>query len=169
MPILVDATVLSNLAAVGRLDLLSLLRAPLYLASAAYEEIQQGLTEGYEFLANVDDALDSGLLSLVTIESDVELQRYRDIPEKLHRGEAMSLAIAQCRGWQFLTDDRAARTHAEHLEVSFSGTLGLLLYAVRKDHLAVEEGNELLAKMIERARYRSPVSDLRLLLEEGET
>ena len=31
-----------------------------------------------------------------------------------------------------------------------------------------EEGNDLLAKMIERARYRSPVSDLRLLLEEGE-
>ena len=35
MPILVDATVLSNLAAAGRLDLLSLLRAPPYLASAA--------------------------------------------------------------------------------------------------------------------------------------
>jgi predicted nucleic acid-binding protein len=75
MPILVDATVLSNLAAIGRLDLLNLLRAPLYLASAAYEEIQQGLAEGYEFLANVDNALDSGLLSLITIESDVELQR----------------------------------------------------------------------------------------------
>jgi predicted nucleic acid-binding protein len=67
MPILVDATVLSNLAAVDRLDLLTLLRDTLYLASTVYEEIQQGLEEGYAFLANVDRALDAGLFSLVTL------------------------------------------------------------------------------------------------------
>ena len=53
MPILVDATVLSNLAAVGRFDLLEILNDTMHVASAVYEEIQQGLDEGYELLAEV--------------------------------------------------------------------------------------------------------------------
>jgi predicted nucleic acid-binding protein len=168
MPVLIDATVLSNLAAVGRLDLLSLLRDTLFLASAVYEEIQQGLEEGYAFLANVDQALDSGLLALITLENEGEWRQYRAMPDKLQRGEAMSLAIARRRGWRFLTDDRAARMQASRLGVSYSGTLGLLRYAVQKGHLTLEEGNTLLAGMIARARYRSPVSDLRALLEEDQ-
>ena len=39
-PILIDATVLSNLAAAERLDLTGFLRDALYLASAVYEESQ---------------------------------------------------------------------------------------------------------------------------------
>ncbi len=167
MPVLVDTTVLSNLAAVGRLDLLNLLPDACYLASAVYEEIQQGLAEGYEFLSQVDRVLDSGLLLLVTIESEEEWQRYRDIPGRLQRGEAMSLAIARCRGWRLLTDDRAARAYAECTGVSCSGTLGLLCYAVRRRRLTIDEGNALLGEMIAHARYRSPVTDLRALLEEA--
>jgi predicted nucleic acid-binding protein len=167
MPVLIDATVLSNLAAVERLDLLNLLRDTLYVASAVYEEIQQGLEQGYEFLTNVDQALDSGLFLLITLKDEDEWRQYRAMPGKLQRGEAMSLAIARFRGWRFLTDDRAARMQARRLGVSCSGTLGLLLYAVRRGHLTLEEGNALLAGMIARARYRSPVSDLQVLLEEG--
>ncbi|GAB4533179.1 MAG: hypothetical protein Kow0063_14780 [Anaerolineae bacterium] len=168
MPFLIDATVLSNLAAVGRLDVLNLLRAPLYLASAVYDEIQQGLEEGYDFLSGVDKSLDSGLFSLTTLDSEDEWRHYRAMPDKLHRGEAMSLAIACHRRWHFLTDDRAARIHAMRLGVSCSGTLSLLRYAVQKGYLTVEEGNMLLAGMIKRARFRSPVSDLRTLLEEDQ-
>ena len=165
MPTLIDATVLSNLAVVGRLDLVSLLHDAHYLASAVYEEIRQGVDEGYEFLNEVDGAIASGSLRLVTLEDDQEWQLYREMPDKLHRGEAMSLAIAAHRGWRFLTDDRAARVHARRLGVSYSGTLGLLRYAVQKDSLTLDEGNTLLAMMIRRARFRSPVSDLRQLDE----
>jgi predicted nucleic acid-binding protein len=63
--ILIDATVLSNLASVNRLDLLAVLPEPLYVVSAVYEEIQQGIQEGYEALEEVDRVLDAGLLSLV--------------------------------------------------------------------------------------------------------
>ena len=164
MPVLIDATVLSNLAAVERLDLLRLLSDALYLASTVYEEIQQGVEEGYEFLAGIDTALESGLFSLVTLEGENEWHTYRAMPDTLQRGEAMSLAIARGRGWRFLTDDRAARMYAERLGVSYSGTLGLLRYAVQKGHLTLEAGNALLTGMIVRARYRSPVSDLRTLL-----
>jgi predicted nucleic acid-binding protein len=166
MPILLNTTVLSNLAAVNRLDLLTLLQDKLYVASAVYEEAQLGLAEGHVFLSHVDAALDGGVLSLVTLENEAELKHYRAMPRKLHRGEAMSLAIARCRDWRFLTDDRAARAYAKQLGVDYSGTLGLLTYAIREGRLTVEQGNALLKAMVIHARYRSPVQDLRALLEE---
>lgn len=166
MSVLIDTTVLSNLAAVERLDLLNLLPEPCYLASAVYDEIQQGVTEGYTFLAQVDLALDSQQLLLTTLENETELRQYRETPNKLQHGEAMSLAIVHCRGWRLLTDDRAARVYAESLKVAFSGTLGLLCYAVRKGVTTIDEANTLLHTMMTRARYRSPVDDLRSLLEE---
>ena len=46
MPTLIDATVLSNLASVGRLDLLDLFRDSIYLASAVYKETQRGIEKG---------------------------------------------------------------------------------------------------------------------------
>ena len=166
MPTLIDTTVLSNLASVARLDLLDLLQDTIYLTSAVYEEVQRGLEEGYEFLSRVNQALDSGLLLLVTLEREEEWHRYRAMPDKLQRGEAMSLAIACCRGWRFLTDDRAARMHTRRLSVSCSGTLGLLCHAVQRGYVTLEKGNTLLAEMIARARYRSPVNDLQGLLEQ---
>lgn len=138
------------------------------LASTVYEEIQQGVEEGYEFLAGIDKSLGSGLFSLVTLEGENEWRTYHAMPDTLQRGEAMSLAIARCRGWRFLTDDRAARMYAGRLGVSYSGTLGLLRFAVQKSHLTQEDGNVLLTEMIARARYRSPVSDLRTLLQDRE-
>jgi predicted nucleic acid-binding protein len=164
MPILLNTTILSNLAAVNRLDMLAWFRDACYVASAVYEEIQLGRAEGYEFLAHVDRAMDAGGFTLVTLETPAELAQYRAMPANLHRGEAMSLALAHCRGWRFLTDDRAARAHAARLQIPYSGTLGLLLYSVRHEYLSLEDGNALLHDMITQARYRSPVQDLRTLL-----
>jgi len=93
MPVLIDATVLSNLAAVERLDLLNLLRDTLYVASAVYEEIQQGLDQGYEFLTNVDQALDSGLFLLITLKDEGEWRQYREMPGKLQLGEAIQTKL----------------------------------------------------------------------------
>ncbi len=76
----------------------------------------------------------------------------------------MSLAIAAHRGWQFLTDDRAARNHAARVGVSVAGTLGILVRTVRQGLLTIDEANQVLEQMIVRARYRSPVSDLSILL-----
>lgn len=163
MPVLIDATVLSNLAAVKRLDLLKLLGDELYLASAVYEEIQKGLEEGYEFLAEVDKALDEEIFTLTTLEGEDEWRLYRTMPDKLHRGEAMSLAIALHRKWGFLTDDRAARRYADRLKVPYSGTLGILLFAIRKGVLTLEKADELLRQMIDKAKYRSPVDSLEIL------
>jgi predicted nucleic acid-binding protein len=167
MPTLIDATVLSNLACAGRLSLVSVLSDTCYLASAVYEETRQGVEEGYVFLDEVDGAIDAGFLQLTTLEDEEEWRLYREMPDKLHRGEGMSLAIALHRGWRFLTDDRAARLYARRLGVSYSGTLGLLRYAVQRGSVTLEEGNALLLTMINCARFRSPVTDLRYLDEEN--
>jgi len=51
---LVNTTVLSNLAAVGRLDLLKQVHGRLYLPNEVFEEILDGLEEGYGFYAGIE-------------------------------------------------------------------------------------------------------------------
>ena len=76
------------------------------------------------------------------------------------------MCIARQRGWGFLTDDRAARQQASAWGIAVSGTLGVLLLAVEGGRLTVAQGNAVLKRMIELARYRSPVTDLGLLLSD---
>ena len=51
------------------------------------------------------------------------------------------------------------------LRIVGSGTLGVLVRAVKRGILSAEEGNQLLGEMIGRG-YRSPYSRLESLLEE---
>ena len=101
MNILINSTVLSNFAAVGRLMVLRNLYGTLYLAEAVYEEAQNGLEQGYTFLAGLDEHIfpfhPNGWLHLVNLEGEDELTCYKHVPSKIHRGEAVSLAIAAHR------------------------------------------------------------------------
>lgn len=164
MKILVNTTVLSNLAVVGRLDILRSVFGVLYIAQAVFEEVQAGLDEGYTFYTGLDREIypfcEDGWLRLTTIEGEEELQLFQSLPRKLHRGEAASLAIAKCRGWRFLTDDRAARSKADKLGVSKAGTLAVLVQAIDESFITLEQANILLQEMISH-HYQSPVTDLR--------
>jgi predicted nucleic acid-binding protein len=51
---LTNTTVVSNFAAVGRLDLLKQVHRRLYLPTQVYEEILDGLEEGYEFYTAIE-------------------------------------------------------------------------------------------------------------------
>ncbi len=44
-----NSTVVSNFAAIGKMGLLRVVAAPLYLPAAVYEEIQDGQLAGYSF------------------------------------------------------------------------------------------------------------------------
>lgn len=169
MNVLINSTVLSNFAAIDRLTLLQALYGTVYISQAVYEEIQVGLEEGYPFLAAIDAHIfpfhQEGWLRLVNIEGEKEFEIYQRIPSKLHRGEAATLAIAAYRQWGFLTDDRAARSYAKTLGVEVSGTLGVLAQLVKRNHLSIAEANFQLGQMASRARYRSPITDIALLLD----
>lgn len=123
-----NTTVISNFAAVHRLDLLHSLLGRLYISSEVYGEIQQGLAEGYDFYEGIEGLLypftAEGWIELVSLEGTEELRRYGEVPDRLHRGEASCLAIARERGWAFLTDDQEARKMAREWKIELSGTLG---------------------------------------------
>jgi len=166
---LTDTTVLSNSAAVGRLDLLQQLFGRIFISNEVFEEVADGRDEGYDFYAAVDEQIypfnRQGWIELVSMAGDEELRYYHSLPRRLGKGEASCLAIARHRGWIFLSDDRLARETARTWQIALSGTLGVLVQAVKRGLLAAEAGDQLLQEMIERG-YRSPYSTLRLLLDD---
>jgi predicted nucleic acid-binding protein len=86
---------------------------------------------------------------------------YTALLQAIDPGEAMSLAIAGARGWIVYTDDGRARRIAGRRGVTVGGTIGLLRRLVTEHVLTMDEANGLLRDMIDRARYRAPVTDLR--------
>jgi predicted nucleic acid-binding protein len=164
----VNSTVISNFSATGQLDLLRVVTERLYLPIEIYDEIIAGQLAGYAFYDGIERHIAplcaTGWLELITLTSE-ELQLISSLPSRLHRGEGACLCIARQRGWGFLTDDFAARQQAVEWGIPISGTLGVLLLAIEDGRITVDEGNALLQCMVQQARYRSPVTDLRVLLQ----
>jgi len=162
-----NTTVISNFAAVGRLDLLQRIVKELHIPLEVYKEIKNGQAAGYTFYDDIEQFImpfsSEGWLRLVTMD-ETELQLFAPLLSVLDHGEAACLAIAQNRGWGFLTDDRLARRQARAWNLPLSGTMGLLLLAVQDKLVTLDEGNDLLRQMMVVARYRAPHTDLRLIL-----
>ena len=159
-----DTTVLSNLAAVGRLDLLEERYRKMALATVEVsDELRKGVQAGYGYLEDVLKQIQaispSGWLRIVAPESPAEHQLRGEFDLLLDPGEASCLALAISRGLILVTDDLAARQLAQERGVPLTGTVGILLALVRDGVLSLTEANGILAKMIER-RYRSPVDRL---------
>jgi predicted nucleic acid-binding protein len=159
-----DTTVLSNLAAVDRLDLLEKRYRQIAVTTVEVsDELRRGLQAGYGYLENVLQRIQSispgGWLRIVAPESAAEHQLRGEFDLLLDPGEASCLVLAISRGLIFVTDDLAARQLAREREVPLTGTLGILLAQVRDGMLSLAEANAILARMIER-RYRSPVARL---------
>lgn len=102
-------------------------------------------------------------MELVSMVDKEELRLFQSLPRRLHHGEASCLAIAHHRSWAFLTDDKRARRTAFDLGIVVSGTLGVLVQAVKRKILTTEEGDTLLRGMIARG-YRSPHGSLQPFL-----
>ena len=169
MKVIANTTILSNFAAVGRLDLLRDLLGEVYLTTEVYAEIQDGLAEGCDFYAGIEAFLHplaaDGWLKLTSLEGDDERRLFGRLPKALHHGEASCLAIATVRGWALLSDDDRARKAAGDLGVIVSGALGALTMSVRAGLLTLTEANALLSRMIQ-AGYRSPYSNLVELMDK---
>ena len=159
-----DTTVLSNLAVVGRMELLEKRYRQVALTTIEVsDELRRGLQAGYGYLENalaqIETIRPGGWLRIATPESVAEHQLRVEFDLLLDPGEASCLALAISRGLILVTDDLAARDLAQERDVRLTGTLGILLALVRDDMLSLEEANTILAEMIER-RYRSPVDRL---------
>ncbi len=169
MKVIANTTILSNFAAVGRLDLLRDLLGEVYTTTEVYAEIQDSLAEGCDFYAGIEAHLyplaADGWLKLTSLEGDDERRLFGRLPKALHHGKASCLAIAAVRGWALLSDDDRARKAAGNLNLLVSGTLGALTMAVRAGLLTLIEANALLTRMIQ-VGYRSPYGNLVELMDK---
>jgi predicted nucleic acid-binding protein len=109
MSVITNTTVISNFASIGQLDVLRRLYGTLAISTEVYDEIQAGLEEGYRFYEGIEQLIapfaEDGWIELTSMTDEQELHDFHELPARLHRGEASSLAIARQRRWLFLTDD----------------------------------------------------------------
>jgi predicted nucleic acid-binding protein len=157
MILLLDNTVLSNFALVGRSDLLQqALGTAAATTAQAMAEFETGVKLGRI------PTTDWKWLPTLTL-SPVEKDLYQQLLQRLNAGEAACLAMAAHRQARVLTDDRDARALAAQMRISVSGTVGMLVRLVKTERLTLSEANHLLKQMIGHG-YHSPVEALQELL-----
>jgi predicted nucleic acid-binding protein len=155
-PVLLDNTVLSNFARIDRYNLVMALWPSCATTLEAWQEFLAGVIIG-KLPKNVWKGL-----SLIELTAD-ERESSNSLSNILGLGERTCIAVAKHCNGLFMTDDRKARQVAQELGIKISGTLGILVVAVERRKITLEEGNQLLAAMIENG-YRSPVDELGSLL-----
>ena len=165
--IVVDATVLFNLARANRMNLLKNLHGQITIPSQVHEEILKGIAAGYDFLEEADKIVEANWVKLAMLENERERTLFRSLLDVVGYGEAAGIAIAKERDLVFFSDDRKARRVAQDQGVKISGTLGMLGLAVGEEKLSIGEADEVLSKMIQ-GGYHSPIQSLRELLKENE-
>lgn len=156
MRLVLDNTVMANFALVQHTDWLrDLWPEMLVTPEEAWTELQAGIR-----LGRLPDADWSWLTVLALTDEE---QRLRDqlIPP-LDQGEAACLALAYCRGYALLSDDRVARREARRLGVPVSGTIGVLKSLVDEGRVPLDAADTALRRMIALGYY-APIRSLREL------
>jgi predicted nucleic acid-binding protein len=158
--VLFDTCVLSNFALSDSLYLIKGLHPrSAYVTSLVLAENLRGIQKGYMKLGRIQEALLEGWLTEVTLERKKEKALFNSLVISLGLGEGSAIAVAKARGFVFACDDRLARREANLLGVELTGTLGILLKAVRSKIISCAEADTVLKKMI-RYGFYSPVKSL---------
>jgi predicted nucleic acid-binding protein len=125
--ILVDSNILSSFTRVGELGLVFTLfdRTRLGVTPAVMAEINGALAEGCSWLEEVRLLVAGGQLDLVAPQAD-ELLVAKSLPASLGAGEREAIALAQSRGWAFLTNDKRARNYCRQAGLRAYDLPGLL-------------------------------------------
>lgn len=153
MRLVLDNTVMSNFALVGRGDWLQKIwPGMLVTAEEAWAELQTGVQLGRI------PQVDWSWLEVLSLTDEERTARDELVPP-LDEGEAACLILAHSRGYALLTDDRVARREARRLGVPLSGTVGALKSLVDEEHVSLEEADKALQQMIAHG-YHSPVQSL---------
>lgn len=155
--VLLDNTVLTNFALVGRPDfVLDLWGTASATTPEVMREYQVGVTSR---------GLPAGIWdTLIQLTPNFVEQDFADrLPPKLGSGERTSLGIAVHRQGLFACDDAEARREAQRFGLAVTGSIGILVLNVRQGRLTRAEANALLDEMIVLG-YRSPVPKLDDLL-----
>jgi predicted nucleic acid-binding protein len=155
-----DTCVISNFALAGAFGILeSLYRNKARITNFVAAEILRGIQSGHSRLEAIPGAVRAGWLREVGLRSREDKFLFESLSRSLGLGEASSIAVAKRRGFVFASDDRVARAEAVRLGMPVTGTLGILVKAIREDVCDLRTADVYLVKMIE-AGFFSPVRSL---------
>ena len=159
--IIMDTCVLSNFALSQSLFILkSCYSYKIYITSFALAEIMKGIQRGYEELTEVKKALTDGWLIETHLKTAKEMELFERLIISLGTGESSSISVSKSRGFTFASDDLRARREAALLNVPLTGTIGILVKAVKSKVITVQRGETILARMKEHGFY-APISSIR--------
>ena len=162
--IVIDTCVISSFALAGALEILeSFYRNKAYITDFVAAEILRGIQSGSARLKAVPKAVQAGWLKETGLRSGKGKTLFRMLSVSLGLGEASSIAVAKRRGFRFASDDRVARAEAARLGIPLTGTLGILIKAVRGGVCDLRTADAYLGKMTE-AGFSSPARSLGKLL-----
>jgi predicted nucleic acid-binding protein len=161
-PAFLDTTVISNFASTSSVEfLVHLLEAPI-VVPAVRDEIERGVKHGHEYLTSAVEAFDNGLAV-----SDVPPEIGRaSLHERLDPGETETLRGAVEHDGTVATDDLAARRLATELDMPVTGSIGLLVLGIKREHIDSETADEWLEVWRDERGYYAPVESVTELLDE---
>jgi len=165
---LVDNNVLSSLAKIDRLELLSSVFEAVETPPSVIDELDRAEVDGYEFVTRIDaiKSYNDGWLEIAT-PTDAELALADDIVDHaLSSTDARCLAIASRRDARLVTDDAHVGTRGRQLDVEMWDLVLLLQAGVHCDVIATaEELSTLVEELRERDGYRFSEEDRNALFE----
>lgn len=162
--IISDSCVLSNFALSDSLHIIKKLYGNTsYITDFVVAENPRGILKGYSGLLKVSEAIKDGWLKEITLSGLEEKALFESLSVSLGFGEASSIAAAKTRGYVFACDDRAARREADFLGVKLTGTIGILIKAVKKKIIKDSESDAILNRMVANGFY-SPIRSIRNIL-----
>jgi len=161
--VILDACGTLNLYASGSfVSILTALKHEWYLPAAVEKESQQyrqpDPADAEKLIVvpiDLAPALAGGLLKRCDCETDDEANLYVELAAKIgDDGESMGLAIAKCRGWSVMTDDKKARRFAKELGVPVLATPEVMMEWAKIAKPKASELSEVLLAIERFSNYR---------------
>lgn len=162
--IVFDNCVLSNFVLSDSLVIIKRLYARVsYITEFVAAENIKGILKGYGKLISIREAVTEGWLKQTPLKTEEERKIFESLSVSMGFGEASGIAVAKTRGFVFACDDRAARREASLLGVRLTGTIGILIKAVKNNLIAYKEADNILKAMVSYGFY-SPVNSMKEVL-----
>jgi predicted nucleic acid-binding protein len=147
--VVTDANILINLIHIDRLKLLGELPPYRFMVP---EQVIREVRDPHQRAA-IEAAIAAGLAEEIHLVEIAELTVYAELIQTLGSGEAACLSLAQCRNW-FIASDEKRRFYRETTARLGTGrlinTAGLLLYAITRGVITVEDADRAKAILEER-------------------
>lgn len=159
MIVISDSSVLMNLAAIEKLDLMPIIFEEIVISNGVFEEI---VVEGWGKFGSqeIKEA------NWIEVRECTDLELLQQLLNLLDRGEAESIVLSkELNADLLIIDEKAGREIAQQLEIQITGLLGVLLIAKKKG--LIESVKILMEQLQREANFRISKSTFNIVLEKA--